>query len=210
MIWQDCQIDSGSILKAIDDITLWKTERGIVQIEKDTLAIRLKLKEQREGYVFHGHGKLLLDTIVETEEGALGKSVEKELSKPFLMVGDIKETQQHFTTASNEDLVQMGYEDSQKFADEAQDLLDRLFRGRVHGNRRFGKHDGFIFAFQNEADEFDILVVRGSKLVYKAEDIVFVLNRNKAALKSPNEVVVARGGKMCVIEEHGSFRHCCC
>jgi len=209
MIWQDHKIDS-TISKTTEDMTLWKTERGIVKIEKDTLAIGLKLEDQQKGYVLHGHGELLLDTIVETEEGALGKPVEKELNKPFLMLGNSEEIDQHLTTANKDDLAKMGYENSQKFLNGAEDLLDRLLQGRINNHRGFDKHDdGFFFAFESEADELDILVVKGSKLVYKTKDTVFVSNRNKAVLKNPNGVVVAHSGKMCVIKKHGSFQHCC-
>ena len=208
MIWQDYQIDS-TISKATEDITLWETEKGIVKIEKGTLAIGLKLRDQQRGYVLHGHGELLLDAIVETEEGALGKPIEKELNKPFLMLGDTDEIQQHLTTANKEDLTEMDYEEPQKFVNEAEDLFGRLFRGRLYDYRCFDKHDGFVFAFPSEADELSILVAKNSKLVYKAEGMVFVSDRNKAVLKSPNEVVVVRGGKMHVVKKHGSFRHCC-
>ncbi|UCE44239.1 MAG: hypothetical protein JSV57_01775, partial [Candidatus Bathyarchaeota archaeon] len=58
-----------TILKTVKAIKLWESERGIVEVSKNTLAISIKLDDQGRGYIFHGHGKLLLDTIVETEEG---------------------------------------------------------------------------------------------------------------------------------------------
>jgi len=161
MIRQNYQLGN-SISKATEDITLWQTEKGIIKISKNTLAIPIKLDDKRKGYIFHGHGKLLLDAIVETEEGAIGKPVEKEINEPFLMLGDTEETQQHFSTAS--------------------------------------EGHGLVFAFQNETSKLDILVARGSKLVYTARGIVFVLSKNNVVLKSPNEVVCSNSGKSVIIK----------
>ena len=126
MIRQNYQL--GNIVsKATEAMTLWQTERGIIEIRKDTLAIPLKLGDQRKGYILHGKGKLLIDAIVETEEGAIGKSVEKELNKPFLMLGEIQEIEQHLTTASEEDFTKMGYETQKEFIAKTEDLFNRFF-----------------------------------------------------------------------------------
>jgi len=108
MTWEDYELGS-TISRTNEDITLWQTEKGIIEISKSTLAVPIKLDDQRKGYVFHGQGKLLLDAIVETEEGAVGKSVEKELNEPFLMLGDTEEIGQHLITASEEDLTKMSF-----------------------------------------------------------------------------------------------------
>jgi len=200
MIWQDYQLDN-TVLRATEAVTLWQTERGIVEIGRDTLAIPIKVSDQRKGYIFHGNGKLLLDTIVETEEGAIGKPVEKEISEPFIMLGDTEETQQRLSIASKEDLTKMGYGNSQEFVAKAEDLFDKFFRGRVHSRQSFGEGRGLIFAFQNEASRLAILVAKGSKLVYKAIGIVFVSHENKVVLKSPGEVVCSNSGKLVIVRK---------
>jgi hypothetical protein len=92
MMPQNFQLES-TILKAKETLTLWQTENGIIEINTNTLAVPIKLDNQQKGYIFHGHGKLLLDTIVETNEGAIGKPVEKEINEPFLMLGETEKTQ---------------------------------------------------------------------------------------------------------------------
>ena len=62
-----------TISKISEDTSLWKSEKGVVKIQKNTLAIPITLEDEEKGYIFHGHGKLLLDTIVETEKGAIGR-----------------------------------------------------------------------------------------------------------------------------------------
>ncbi|MCW3986518.1 MAG: hypothetical protein NWE91_08965 [Candidatus Bathyarchaeota archaeon] len=56
------------------------------------MALPIVLNDQRKGYIFHGHGKLILDTIVETEKGAIGKSVEKKNQRTLLDAGRHKRT----------------------------------------------------------------------------------------------------------------------
>lgn len=201
MIWKNYQLDS-TVSKTTEDITLWRTEKGILEISKDTLILSIKLNEQRKGYVFHGHGKLLLDTVVETEEGAIGRPVEKEINKAFMMLGETEEIQQRLITANKEDLTETGYESEQKFVAKAEELCDQfLGRRRVHSHRCFGEDHSFIFAFPNEADKLDTLVAKDSKLVFKAMNMVFVSNKNKVVLKSPSEVVCTTNGKSVIIRK---------
>lgn len=194
MIWGKYRLDD-KVVRTADDVRLWQTEKGIIEICGNTLAVSIKLGDKRKGYVFHGQSKLLIDAIVDTEEGAVGKSIEKALIEPFLMLGDPEGIEKHFSEASEDDFARMGYASQQGFVDQAQDLFNRFFRGRVHSHENFDESHGLIFAFQNETGKFDILIADGSKLVYTATGLVFVSNKDKVVLKSPGEVVVSDNGK---------------
>lgn len=203
MMRRDYELDD-TISKVTQDITLWQTEKGIIEIGKNTLAIPIRWTDRRRGYVFRGHGKLLLDTIVETEEGAIGKPVDRELNDSFLMLGNTEEIQKHLAEAREEDFTGMGYENRQGFVAEAEDLCNQFFRGRVHGCQRFDGNHGLIFAFQNEEDKLDMLVTEGSKLVYKATDLTFVSKENKQVLKTSREVVCKSDGRSVIIQKNRS------
>ena len=109
--------------------------------------------------------------------------------------------QKSLVKASEEDFAKMGYEDQRGFVDRAEEMCDRFFRGRVHSNNRFNGNHSLIFAFQNETGKTDILIAKGSKLVYKATDIVFLSNENKVVLKSQGEVVCKGNGKSIIIKK---------
>ncbi len=196
---QNYELDD-TVSKATDNVKLWRTERGLLEISRDTLAVSIRLDDKRRGYVFHGHGRLLLDSIVETEEGAVGEPVEKELDEPFLMLGDVEDMEQHFSKTSEEDFTKIGYEHQQDFINRAKDLCDNFFIKRVHEHHRFSESNGLIFAFPNEASTFDILVAKGSKLVYKATDITFISNNTKVVLKSQGIAVCKNDGKSVIIK----------
>jgi len=197
MIWRKYQLDK-TIFKITKTVTLWKTERGLIEINENTLALPIKHENQRKGFIFHGHGKLLLDAIIETKKGAVGKSIEKEINEPFLMLGNVEEIQQNLCTANNEDLTKMGYENPERFIAKAEALY-----GRFLVNIRLGSpcEEELIFAFQNKTSKLEILVAKGSKLVYRAKDIIFVSSKDKVILKSPGKVALLRNGKSVIIQK---------
>jgi hypothetical protein len=200
--WRDYELGD-TISKTTEDTKPWESEKGIIEIHKNTLAIPIRLDGDERGYIFHGDGKLLLDTIVETEKGAIGKSVERELSSPFLMLGDSEKMRQHLDKASQEDFVKVGYKDQQEFLDTGEALFDRFFKkGKIHGRRHFKHSDGLIFAFSNQAStKLDVLIAKESKLVYASKDKVFVAHRDNVVLTSPNAVVCSSKGKSVIINK---------
>ncbi len=196
MMFRDYQLGS-AVSKANETVVLWKADKGLVEISKDALAIPVELEGQLCGYVFHGEGRLLLDTIAETASGAIGKSVEKNVREPFLMLGTAEEAKQHLCPACDEDIKRMRYENQQQFIDKAHNLLDRfLERGRIHSCHHFSDGSGRIFAFKNEAGRLDILLFNGSKLVYKAADMMFVSDGHRTILKSPEHMILSNRGRL--------------
>ncbi len=194
MRWQSFQLDN-TVLKTIQALTLWQAEKGNLSINEKALAILVKLGEQEEGFIFHGQGKLLLDAIIETEMGAVGKSIERDLNEPFLMLGNTEKTREYTTEANEEDVAGGGYDDSEAFAVKAENLRAKFFEGKEPRNINVKQTNGQIFAFPNEDGEFDVLVAKDSKIVYKAGGVTFVSNGNKEVFKSPNEIFVSSNGK---------------
>jgi hypothetical protein len=197
-----CNYSLGNtVSKADEAITLWRTEKGIVEIARDTLVIPVKLGDEQKGYIFSGHSRLVLDAIVETEKGAMGRPVEKEILEPFLMLGDTERVQPHLRSAGKEDLNKMGYENEQEFTVKAEDLFGRFFgRSRMQIHGCCDENGGSTFAFQDKHDELDVLVVKGSEIVYKSAGTVFILSKNREVLKSRGEMVVLRDGKSFVVK----------
>lgn len=200
MNWQDYQLDN-VISKTSDTEILSKTEKGLVEVGKNALVAAIRHDNVQKGYVFQGQGKLLLDTIVETENGAIGKSIEKEINQPFLLIGG-PEKLQHLDVANDEDFKRFGYENQQQFTSKAKSLVDKfLGNRRIHCCHGESKYDGTVFAFQNEiGNDFDVLVTNGSKLVYKGADTIFVSDENGAILKGPERMIMSKHGKCCSIK----------
>jgi hypothetical protein len=198
MIWKNYRLDQ-PILRASQDIILWTTIRGTLEIDKNTLAIPIKQDDNSIGYVFSGNGRLLIDAIVETEEGAIGRPVEKEITCPFLTIENSGEMQKYLVEADEENLARMDYTNPQEFEAEAEELCKKFFGSRSDVHRQFKGDCSRIFAFPNEESELDFLIVKNLKMVYKAKDMTFVSNDNKVVLKSPDEVVCSDNGKSVII-----------
>jgi len=201
---EDLQIGS-EVLRTTQNTILWSNEKGVVEISENALVVEVKFDGKQCGYVFDGTGRLRVDTIVETAQGAVGKPIDKEIREPFLMLGDPEKIQETLQLAKDEDLAKLEIESSKAFLAEAEDLLDRFLQGSSDmSGRRFNDARGsFIFAFQNEKGRFDLLIGKGTKLVYTAADKVFVSKGNKVVLTSNGEVVISRPGKSVVVRKNG-------
>jgi hypothetical protein len=187
------------LLKTNGPLKLWEAEKGLVKVDEGSLALPILVGEQRKGYVFHGVGRLILDAIVETDAGAIGKPVEKELNQLFLMLSNDEEMRENLQPASDEDLKTKGYQSLEEFAKRAEDLLDRFPRKRIIGCRDLGGHKGSIFLFQSESGKPDLLLLNGSRLVYKSSGTMFALSGRHVVLKGHDRVAVSVDGKCFVI-----------
>jgi hypothetical protein len=196
MKWRDYKLDEETS-KTTEDITLWKNERGLLEIPKGTILTKVLLDDETKGFVLNGKSHLIIDTIAETDRGAIGRPVEKTIDEPFLMIGEWKESEECLATASEEDFTELGYENQQQYRDKAEALLEKFFRNS-HGHRNsknFHNSSGVIFAFPSTRNNLDILLAKGRKLVYTAGDRVFVSKGEKTILTHNGNVVVSKPGK---------------
>jgi len=189
---------SNESLKIVEDATLLKNERCVVDALEGSLALPILIDEKVQGYVFHGTGKLVVDSIIETTKGAVGKPTVKNLKRPFIMLGRIEEIKDNLANADTSDLQNIGYEGVDAFIEHAEELCGRLFNGK-HCHVDFNGKDSHLFAFMNEEGKLDILVSRDDKLVYKSEKKVYLSKGSKNVLKCPKEIIVSRKGKTVVI-----------
>ena len=191
MMWHHYDL-SHTVLKTNERLNLWKSDRGSVDIEKDTLAVAIMLNGKPEGYIFGGNGKMVLDAIVETDQGAVGKPIEQPLTDPFLMVGNPEIIESRFSSAVTAE---------QDFLAKAQDLYNEFFGGRgEHFGGGCHRHEGMVFAFKNDSGKLDLLIPHGSKIVYKAKHLVFISDEDEAILKSPEHMVVSNHGRCIVMK----------
>jgi hypothetical protein len=188
-----------TISKTTEPSRLLETEKGIVETARNALAIPVMLNGSLEGYVYHGNGKLVLDTVIETEQDAVGRPVEKEINKPFLMLGNTEKAKQQLSPANQENLSEMGYAKQEEFISSAEDLLNRFSRGGSINECRHSS-DGLVFAFQNEVSKLDFLIAKGEKLVYKAMNTVFLSNRGRVVLKNSDGFICINNGKSVIVK----------
>ena len=205
---QHYEID-GTILRSNAELTLARSDKASLEIKKGTLTLPVKVADKREGYIFLGEGKLLIDAIVETERGAVGKPVQRELHELFLMLGNTEETSKHLEKASDDDLKRMDFTEKTLLT-KAQDLLAK-FMGKeaTHGSAHFRQSEGSIFAFPNEENNLDLLLLNGATLIYTTKDMSFICDGDKLVLNTPRQVFLsAQGTSLALGRPH--MHHGCC
>jgi hypothetical protein len=62
----------------------------------------------------------------------------------------------------------------------------------MHRYRHFGSFNRTIFVFPRKTSKPDVLVLNDDGFIYKAMDIVFLVNKDNAILKSPEQVVLSK------------------
>jgi hypothetical protein len=200
-MWSRYQLGK-TVLKTKTPITLLQSEKAQVEVDSNALAVQIEFGGQKKGYVFHGRGKLILDTIIETDEGAIGKPIEREINEPFLMLSENKEIEQHIIVADRKNLESMGYQSDQEFLVKAEELLHKFAGKELLGRNCYCCcGSGFIFAFPNKTGKLDVLIANGPRLVFKSTDKVFITNNDKVVLKTPHETVVSNNRKSVVIKK---------
>ncbi len=187
-------------LKTVEDITLLQNDRCIVTALKDTLALPIIINGETEGYVFHRAGKLLLDSVIETSKGVIGKPIDRDLKELFLMIGGTKEIKESLDHADSLDLSKLGYESPEAFSKSAKKFCRSLLK-RKFGRIDLDKKEARVLAFQNIDAKPDILVSKGDKLAYTSRKNVYVFKGDKGVLKRPREVVVSKKGKTIVVND---------
>jgi hypothetical protein len=84
---------------------------------------------------------------------------------------------------------------------KAEELYEKFADGRrMHFGHCSAQSHGFFFAFPSKVGRPDILAVKDPKILYKTAGMVFVSNGRKALLKSPEHMIMARHGGLCVVD----------
>jgi len=187
------------LFKTTEDTMLLKTERCIVTAFKDTLALPLTINGKIPGFFMHGAGRLIIDAIIETSKGAIGKSIEKTLTKPFIILGDIEKVKDKMTKADMARLGVMGYENLEAFREKAEEVCERILNRRINGIR-IDRRLASVFFFVNDENSCDTLISKNTrKLVYVTRGKVYVFSDDKSLITGPEEVFLSKHGKTVII-----------
>lgn len=180
------------VQKLTQQETLWQGDKGTAKANQDTLLFPITQGSSQIGYLFQGDCTLILDAIVETRQGAVGKSIEKNLTEPFLMLA--RDLTLSTIDAEEKDVIRIGYKDKQEFLNKMNDVANELLTGRQIGSHYHSpSNQSRVFMFTNNGHKTAILVATGSNIVYKTKGFVFVANDDRIVLKSPEITTIATG-----------------
>lgn len=192
-------------LKIIEDTTMLKTDKCVITAHKDMLALPLTFNEKIRGLFMCGKGRLVIDTIIETSKGAIGKPTEKELVKPFIMIGGTAEVEEKMSEADSSSLSVMGYESLEAFRRQAEEICERILDGKVNRTNINGTQTCMFF-FLIDENSYDTLISKNArKLVYLSNGKVYVFGDDKSLMTGPNEILLSKRGKTVIIANNNVF-----
>lgn len=183
-------------LMLLGDTTLLKTERCLVTLNRDALALPLLLDGEVRCYAFKGCLRLLLDAIIETDERALGKAIEEELRRPFLMYGGVEEVEHQLREAAERDLFEAGYKTVEEFRGEVWNAFKHFFRGEYQEGWRRG--DSKVFIIKNRRDDHDFLVSNSNRLVYLHEGDIYIFGKEAVVKERDGLFVLSKKGRIII------------
>ena len=186
--------------KLTQDTTLLQSDKCIIKATAGTVTLPILTDNTIIGQLFIGKGQVTLDTIVETNRGAIGKPLIRDLTpdRPFLMLGETKDLRENITQATNQDLANIGYKSTDEFLKTANETFDQ-FAHKRHSHMDI-EPDAHIFAFATEHGKWDFLIAKDDKLVYTSKHKVYVSKNNGETVSlGQGSILVAKKGKTVVI-----------
>jgi len=191
-------------LKLRQDFTLFQNERCIMKIFKPSLALPIMRESEVVGYVFHGEGKLVIDAVIETPKGAIGRPVERKIETPFIMLAPfekVRKLREDLVSANISDLKQKGYEGLGEFIKAARELCSQTFRKTCFDT--FLENRRYIFAFKRKDQrKIDLLVSKDDKLAYISGEKLFAFKRGKSVIIKPGKLLIAKSNKTLVVSRN--------
>lgn len=181
-----------------EPFTLFRNDKCVLKISDGAIVVPLYFNGESLGYFFHGEGKLLLDAVIETPRGAVGKPIERNIETPFIMIAPaskIEEIRGKLRKAENENLEQRGYANVGEAVEAARNLCYAMFRKSTFCRRP--EPQSYVFGFQRkDAEKLDLLAAKGDKLVYICGENIFAFKRGKSIMIKSNRLVIAKNNKI--------------
>lgn len=187
--------------KLAKDATLFRNEKCVISARAGALCLPILKDGTIGGELFVGKGEFMLDAIIETSRGAVGKSIVRSLSpsQPFLMIGDVANLREDLMAVTVQDLADVGYKSVEEFLKTASEALDD-FTHRRHNHMDI-ERDTRVFAFATEFGKWDFLIAKNDKLVYASKQNVYISrNDDERVCAGPGELFVAKKGRTVVID----------
>ncbi|MFX1362546.1 MAG: hypothetical protein ACFE7A_03750 [Promethearchaeota archaeon] len=179
--------------KVSNDSKIAQSEKALVNVESGALYFPVLLDETIAGGIFLGSGHFIVDAIIETGAGAVGKSEEHKWDGNLLLLD-----QGGMWSAPNTepfkhtDLKIHNLESAEKARERAQKVLNRFsFEGRSWASDFFeSKKEGWIVNIIDKENKESRLVAKRDRLVMTHEGIKLVIKGNKLVRKGNKKILV--------------------
>lgn len=187
--------------KLSKDLTLLQNEKCLITVRGGTLALPILVEGNPRGYFFIGMGQFILDAIIDTPKGAIGKSLFADLNRPFLMFSADNTIVEDLVPASDQDVSNIGNANLEDFLLKANDVFAHITM--VHNKYLKVEKGTQMFAFFSPDKTWDILLAKEDKLIFTSRNKVYIFKDLVGDTKSnPQHIHFAENGKTVIIEKN--------
>ncbi|UCD45823.1 MAG: hypothetical protein JSV27_04880 [Candidatus Bathyarchaeota archaeon] len=193
----------GEVKVTGEALKLISNEKAFARIDAGSFWAPVEDDAEKVGAIIFGEGNYAVDAIVETEEGAVGRSHTGFIDgfKLFLGASRLEEMSR---AASDGELQSMGFESSGSFIDAADEAIEEFLGTDAHTDRTHRRREEGVLFWSDRENKRNIIVAGFDSLVFIKGGKVFVLNDDNAvSVQDGNVFLQNSGGGRLVIDKHG-------
>ena len=181
-------------------IEVISTEKVLVRVQPGSLWAELAQDGRQVGAVIHGPAEYAFDAIVETEEGALGKSFRGEIEEYKIYMGGT-DLQAQSGTASQEELLARGFPSAEAFINGAGESLGlHNIRNDGHISSAGGPGEGVVL-WSDDGVKKNVITAKGRSQVLVKDKTVYTLSDDNYVMVDDGRVSIkGPGGKRLLID----------
>jgi len=186
----DGELVLGALAGKIDATAeIARTEKALIQVDSNSLYFPIIRAGVEVGGVFLGSGKVIVDAIVETRRGAIGKSEELIWNGSLILIStSVEWIPPSILPVSDKDLEYHQLKSKDEAREQAQQIFDRNL---AEASSRF--------------DDFFVLRRHGWCVIILDKEhgkIHILASKDRIVMKHPNSSLIIKGNRMVKKEGH--------
>lgn len=176
----------GAVMVSEGAHELISTDKALLTLTEGVAWVYVVNNGDRVGIAFAGPGRLAVDAITETDEGAVGRSVVMRLEGMQLYLGETQ-IERLSREATDSELSTIGYKSAEDFLSGVESLI----KEKVNGDNKINieNHDSRVLIGTGE-DEKSIVLVIG----HRKDDLVFSYGKNVFVVGDDEMVSIDKSG----------------
>jgi len=177
-----------------EETELFRNTRCYLKVKQGAKVLKVSYRDRHVGYAFKGPVEYAVDTVIETSQGALGKSV--KVSREDIVLVFMNPLPKLKLSEAEADV---------DFIEEVLDMCEKLTEERKVSLKALrGESEYFTAVFPRE-NYYEIIVAKKDKLVYVSKKTVYVAaSSSKNILVSENRIVISSKNKLLYLPKTSS------
>ncbi|RLE81604.1 MAG: hypothetical protein DRJ52_03815 [Thermoprotei archaeon] len=176
-----------------EETELFRNSKCYLKVKQGAKVLKISYRDRHVGYAFKGPLEYAVDTVIETSQGALGKSV--KVSREDVVLVFMNPLPELKLSEAEADV---------DFIEEVLDICEELAEERKINLKALRSESKYFTAVFPRENYYEIIVAKENKLVYVSKNIVYITAPpDKNILVSKNNIVVSYKNKLLYFPRKG-------